>query len=132
MNLNGIVAGIVGAVNAQQRIIVRVSDGYETGANGRQIPKYLPPVYVLGQIQSLTFRDLQQTEGLNLQGEQRAIYVNGRVDGLIRPDGKGGDLIIFPDGSEWLTTLVLEHWLDWTKVAATLQRRKSLAPASGV
>ena len=73
------------------------------------------------QVQALTFRDIVQIEGLNLQGTRRAIYLSGRVDGLVRSLNKGGDLITLPDGSVWLVAMVLEQWPDWVKCAATLQ-----------
>lgn len=73
------------------------------------------------QVQSLTFRDLTQIEGLNLQGTRRAIYLSGRIDGIVRSRHKGGDLISLPDGTEWLVAQVLEQWPDWCKVAVTLQ-----------
>lgn len=76
---------------------------------------------VPAQIQSLTFRDIQQIDGLNLQGNRNGIYFYGRIDGLVRPDNKGGDLITFPDGTTWLVAMVLEDWPDWCKVAATRQ-----------
>ena len=76
---------------------------------------------VPAQVQSLTFRDLQQIEGLNLQGTRRAIYFYGAIEGLVRPTGQGGDLVVLPDGQTWLVAIVLEHWPDWCKVAATLQ-----------
>jgi hypothetical protein len=76
---------------------------------------------VPGQVQSMTFSDLHQVDSLNLQGIKRAIYLNGRIDGLVRKDNKGGDLITRPNGEIWLVVLVLEYWPDWCKVAVTLQ-----------
>jgi hypothetical protein len=79
---------------------------------------------LLAQVQPMTFRDIQQIEGLNLQGTRKAIYLNGAVDGLIRESNKGGDIITMPDGTVWLVALVLEGFnptAGWTKCAATLQ-----------
>lgn len=73
------------------------------------------------QPQALSFRDLTQLDGLNIQGVRRAVYVNGRFDGIIRADSKGGDLIESFEGRTWLTALVLEYWPDWVKLAITLQ-----------
>lgn len=76
-----------------------------------------------GQVQPITWRDLQQLEGLNLQGTRAKIYVYGQVEGLVRVTNRGGDLITFPDGSVWLVAQVLEGWhtAGWCSVAATLQ-----------
>lgn len=79
---------------------------------------------VPAQIQSMTYRDLQQTDGLNLQGDRRAIYFYGDIEGIVREDRKGGDLVTFPDGTVWLVAIVLETWgpsKDWCKVAVTRQ-----------
>lgn len=74
-----------------------------------------------GDVQNLTYRDLQQLDGLNLQGTRRKIYVNGHIYGVVRATNKGGDLITDKNGLVWLTAMVLEHWQGWTSVAATLQ-----------
>lgn len=74
-----------------------------------------------GQLQPLSSSDIGQLDSLNIQGYQRAIYINGALNGLVRPKKKGGDLITTPDGQVWLTTMVLEQWPDWVKVAVTLQ-----------
>jgi len=75
----------------------------------------------MGQVQSLTYTDLTQIDGLNIQGVRRAIYINGEVDGLVRSENKGGDIITTPNGEVWLVVLVLEYWPDWTKCVVTLQ-----------
>lgn len=75
----------------------------------------------LGQVQSLTFKDLTQLSSLNIQGAQRAIYINGHLNGLVREIDKGGDMIQLPDGTWWLVNHVLEHWNNWCKVAVTQQ-----------
>lgn len=121
MNLHQLVRGAIGAVNPEVPLGLQVSTGYATDDAGKRTPSYAPSVTVLGQVQSLTFRDIMQLDGLNLQGTRRAIYLNGQVEGLVRPDNKGGDLITDPDGKVWLVALVLEAWADWCKVAVTLQ-----------
>jgi hypothetical protein len=73
------------------------------------------------QLQPLTFQDLMHLDGMNIQGSQRALYVQGAFNGVVRPTQKGGDLVTLPDGKIWLTTHVLEQWPDWCKFAVTLQ-----------
>lgn len=122
MNLHGLASGLIGAVNPAIPLTIQVSAGYATDAGGKRTPIYaVPSINIPGQVQSLTFSDLKQVEGLNLQGIKRAIYLYGRVDGLVREFNKGGDLITAPDGNIWLVALVLEYWPDWCKVAVTLQ-----------
>ena len=80
---------------------------------------------VIAQVQPLTWRDLQQLDGLNLQGTRRKIYLYGRADGAVRPLAKGGDLITIATGGVndgiYLVAQVLEQFPDWVSVAATLQ-----------
>jgi len=130
MNLHGIAAGYVSSVNPMVPCVVRISTGSSPNADYSDTPSYAAPVTIMGQVQSLTYRDLVQLEGLNLQGTRRAIYLLGDVEGLVRKDNKGGDLITMPNGNVWLVAQVLEEWLHdagnpnepgWVKVAATLQ-----------
>jgi hypothetical protein len=129
MNLQGITAAYVHAVNPMVPCTLKVSNGTTTNTDFSVAPSYLAPVNVMGQVQALQYKDLMQIEGLNLQGTRRAIYLQGDVEGIVRPNNKGGDLIIFPDGSVWLVAMVLEAFgqfsntpnEQWCKVAATLQ-----------
>lgn len=76
---------------------------------------------VMGQIQSLTAGEIEHLDTLNIQGQMRALYINGKIDGLIRPDEKGGDLVTTQDGRVWLVANMLEYWPDWCKAALVLQ-----------
>lgn len=77
-----------------------------------------------GQLQPISFGDLQQLEGVNLGGNKMSLYVNGDINGVVRYRFKGGDLVDLPDGSVWLVAQQLEGWnmtAGWTKAAITLQ-----------
>lgn len=128
MNLHGMAAGAIQAVNPFVMGDVQVSAGLPTtNPDGSRTPRYRPIVRAPMQVQPVSYRDLQQLDGLNLQGTQRTIYINGKIDGLVRPTNLGGDLITlpptpgFPQGSIWLVVKVIEQWPDWCSVAATLQ-----------
>jgi hypothetical protein len=121
VNLHGIVAGAIGAVNPLVPIVVRISTGYTTDASGLQVPSYGPPQTFTAQIQPLTGGELRHMDALNLQGDYQGVYINGHVAGLVRPNNKGGDLITLQDGRNYLVTTVLEDWPDWCKVAVTQQ-----------
>lgn len=121
MNLHGIASAAIASVNPMAPVTIQLSQGYSTAADGTQIPAYSAPITAQAQIQALTFRDLQQIDGLNLNGTRRAIYLFGDIQGVVRVSSKGGDLITFADGSIWLTALALETWPDWCKIVATLQ-----------
>lgn len=81
---------------------------------------------LLAQIQPVTWRDIQQMDGLNLEGIRWKAYLNGQVDGLVRPERKGGDLIIISSGRHqgvWLVAQVLEQFPDWVCAAITMQNQ---------
>lgn len=126
MNLHGIVSGAIGTINPFIMATIQMSDGYTIVPGGKQTPQYLPDIDQLVQVQALQYNDLMQLDGLNIQGERRAIYLNGFWSGVIRPDSKGGDLLTFPEtpGGRprlWLVVFVFEHWPDWSKLCVTLQ-----------
>lgn len=76
------------------------------------------------QVQPMTWRDVLQLQGLNLQGTRKKIYLRGAVDGIVRVALKGGDLVQLPDGSTWLVAQQLEAFnmtAGWTSAAITLQ-----------
>ena len=124
MNLNSIVSGAINTINPDILLSIQVSAGTTVNAQYQQVPSYASPVTVPGQVQPLTWRDIQQLDGLNLQGVRKRIYINGVVDGLVRATNKGGDLITISSGpfaGVWLVALVLEAWGTWTAAACTLQ-----------
>lgn len=124
MNLHGIVSGAIGTVNPPVSGTIKVSTGYTIDATFKQVPAYTTLTGIQMQVQALTYKDLQQLDGLNLNGTRRAIYVNGKFDGVVRPQLKGGDLFVIASGvnaGTWLCAQVLECWPDWCKCAVTLQ-----------
>lgn len=121
MNLHGIVGPVIAAVNPPVWATLQRSNGYTTNGDSSRTPAYEAPITVQAQVQPLTYRDLQQVDGLNLNGTRRAIYLSGFLNGVVRVSQKGGDLVTLPDGSVWLTALVLEQWPTWVKCAVTLQ-----------
>lgn len=121
MDLHGLARGAISAVNPFVLATVQISTGSTQNADGGRTPTYTTFNNVSVQVQALSYKDLAQVEGLNLNGTRRAIYVSGELDGVVRSLGKGGDLITLPDGSVYLVAMVLEQWPDWAKVAATLQ-----------
>lgn len=79
---------------------------------------------LLGQVQPITWRDLQQMEGINLGGVRWKLYVNGEIDAIVRPEKKGGDLITIAQGRHqgtWLVVQILEQFPDWCCAAIVLQ-----------
>lgn len=122
MNLHNIVNGAIAQVNPYITVMIQSSLSYKTAPSGKRQSTYAPAVPMLAQMQSLTYNDIQKLDGLNIQGQMRALYMNGNWNGIVRTSGKGGDLITLPDGTIWLVTMVLENWASedgWVKVAIT-------------
>lgn len=121
MDLYGLTTSAIGVVNPLDPLSIQVSTGSTIAGDGTPTPTYADPITLPGQVQPLTFKDLKQLEGLNIQGSLKAIYIDGHINGIVRSKGKGGDLITDPHGNVWLVTQVLEFWHDWCRVAVTLQ-----------
>lgn len=50
------------------------------------------------QVQAVTGEDLRLVDALNIQETVRVVYMNGAVQGVQRPDARGGDLLMIPTG----------------------------------
>lgn len=130
MNLHQIVRGAIRRINPDTMLRIQVSNGYTTEADGTQVPIYCDPVEpVPADVQALQDTEIQHLDSLNIQGRAMAFYINGNIDGLIRPNSSGGDLITIIKGgtnqqligSIWLVKVIAEYWPDWCKVLAILQ-----------
>lgn len=124
MNIRQVANSATSLVNPNTLGTIFISTGFTIAPDRKQIPTYAPARDVLMQVQALTEKDVFHTQGLNIAGSTHTIYVNGRLDGLVRRDNKGGDIIEWPKGSgrKFLVTALLEDWPDWCKVAVTLQQ----------
>ena len=116
------------SVNPNVLVSVQASRGYAAGGPGlRQMPQYYNPVTGYAQVQELTSSELRLAEGLNLQGVMKTIYFRGNLNGVIRPESKGGDLVTMAirgqsAGTEtWLVVKTLEQWPTWSKALIVLQ-----------
>lgn len=96
MDLNAIVSPALEGLNPSVVGTVLVSTGSTTAAGGKRTPSYRTVAGVPMRLQPLTYRDLAQVDGLNLNGTKRAIYFPRRVEGIVRPENRGGDLVIVP------------------------------------
>ena len=78
----------------------------------------------LGQVQAVTGGDLRHTDALNLQGNNLVLYISLPLNGAVRAELKGGDLVILGDGSVWLVKQNLEPFFRtarWQKLLLTQQ-----------
>lgn len=129
MDLRGICDGAIQVVNQNITVSIQLSVGFVIGAGGKQLPQYENYTGIRAQLQAMTYGDLRQVDGLNIQGVKKSIYLFGSLSGVVRPNQKGGDVItITSDGGAapqdvgtWLTVQVLESWPTWTKACIALQ-----------
>lgn len=122
MNLHQIVRGPISAINPDVTGRVHINTGSATAGDGTRSPVYAAPYDVQMQFQPLSPVDLRQIDSLNIQGVDRAVYVNGAIRGVERKGGKGGDLL-YAFGAYWLVVVMLEPWdgAGWTKVGVAQQ-----------
>jgi hypothetical protein len=126
MDLNGLACGYTRAVTPPTAAQVLASTGYTTNAAGERTPSYAAAVDIFIDVQALQYNDIVQLDGMQIQGERRAVYIHGDWNGIVRADLKGGDLLKFPAAAggpqrTWKVAFVFENWPDWTKLAVTLQ-----------
>lgn len=130
INLHAAVRGPIQTVNPDQVIAWQRSTGFTDTPSGKQVPGYAASVDVNGNVQPLSRKDLEHRDMQNIQGVTRAVYLFGNVQGVVRPDAKGGDLLTFPQvrggpPNLWKVCAVLETWgpdvTGWCKVGAVLQ-----------
>ncbi len=119
MNLRGVANSLTSAINPNIVGTVQQSTGYTTGPDFKQIPSYISYPATL-QVQALSTKELQQLDSLNIQGNIRKVFLNGDWNGIVRPSGTGGDLIVF-NNQNWKIALVIEQWPDWTSCAVVQQ-----------
>lgn len=130
MNLHSIVRRAIGTVNPDIAGTWRENTGAQETPDGRTVPAYTDHPGIPMQVQALSGKDLQHEAFVSMQGVKRSVYVQGNVQGVARPDGSGGDRLVFPAdrggaSREWLVVVVLETWTPdsagWCKVGVVLQ-----------
>ena len=120
MDLRTVCNQVSNTVNSNVAISFYPSTGFTTGAGARQVPSYGQPIRGFAQTQGLSWSDLKQIDGLNLQGTLRAIYFRGLMAGVVTPKSKGGDLVKIGCDT-WLVVQVLEIFPNYTKAVICLQ-----------
>ena len=127
MNLYGMAAGIVGVVNPPVLATLHRSLGYVTADDGSRTATFSKTTGDI-QVQALTAADLQHTNGLNLSGNLKKVFLDGKWNSIVRAQTGGGDLFTF-GGQDWLVVHVLEQWPDWTS-AVVSQQATTITPTA--
>lgn len=126
MNLRGLANSAIQTVNPNiQGVWVRATGGYTTDAAGHRTAATTSSAITL-QVQAMDAGDLKQVDGLNIQGVMRAVTMFGNVQGAVRADSKGGDILQFPQDKggairNWRVVHVLETWPTWSRVVVVMQ-----------
>jgi hypothetical protein len=126
MNLRALANPYTQVTNANISVVWLQSTGYTTDANFKRTPTTASTT-VQGQVQAMSAETIRHADALNLQGVLRSVYLFGNVQGIVRADGKGGDILQFaevPGGTvhDWLVSSVIETWPTWCHVIVTLQQ----------
>lgn len=129
MNLRKIANAYTRNVNPNISATWRKSTGYAVNSDGTCKPVYTD-MSVEVQPQAVSGDALAFIEGLNIQGVMRSVYMYGNVQGVVRSDERGGDLLLFPQTpgdpvQTWKVVTVVETWPDWAHVIVVLQNDES-------
>lgn len=107
------------------------STGYTTNAAGARTPTTVSTPVDL-QIQAADQNIIKHTDGLNITGIIRSVYVFPQVQSVVRVTAQGGDILVFPmslggPNYNWLVTHILEDWhssdASWGHCLVTLQQK---------
>jgi hypothetical protein len=125
VKLRSIVNGAIQGINRDSVVTWVQNSGYTTAADGTRTPNQTSTP-VTANVQALSGSDLRHVDGLGMQGVMRSVYLYGDVEGIVRANGQGGDMLQFPMTSggtvqNWLVTQVMESWPHWCRVIVTLQ-----------
>ena len=126
IDVHALASAAIQPVNPDKQVIwLRSTGGYTTNAAGHRTP-ITESVPVSANVQGLSAKDLEHTDGQNMQGVMRSVHLYGNAQGIVRTDQQGGDVLQFPevDGGpprNWRVTLVMETWPTWCRVIVTLQ-----------
>jgi hypothetical protein len=124
-NLRAAANSVTRAINANIPATLFISIGNRV-VNFVPVPAYNQAA-VLAQVQPLSSKDLRLLDALNIQGAEKAVYLNGTALAINRVLQLGGDLLVFPygtvpEGTTWKILASLEQWgTTWCKVGVVLQ-----------
>lgn len=112
LNLHNIAAGALGLVQELEPIAWFKSLG-QTNIKGVLTPLYAEPAWLDARVQSLSDQALAHADKQAENSITRKFYLystrEAKVDGLVRQDGRGGDLLYYL-GEWWLVDGLLEDF----------------------
>jgi hypothetical protein len=125
MNIRGLANLGIRSVNKNIPVLWQTSTGYVTDAAGKRVSTFAQST-IQAQVQGISAGDMRHVDGLNIEGVKRAVIMYGNVQGVVRADQKGGDLLTFPEvpngvSRSWRVVSIMETWPTWCKVIVVLQ-----------
>jgi hypothetical protein len=116
-------------VNPNTPAVIITNQGWVTDAAGHRTPVTATTAVTI-QIQAMDQGLIRHTDGLNITGIVRSIYIYYPANSVVRVTGQGGDIVQFSQilggtVNNWLVTHVIEEWQStnaaWSHVLCTLQ-----------
>ncbi len=125
MNVRQLANSVTPNVNPNISATWMQASGYVTAADGSRTPNQTSTSIQI-QAQGLSASDLRHTDSMNIEGVVRSVHMYGNVQGVVRADQKGGDILQFPEipggaTRNWRVIQVMETWPDWSRVLVVLQ-----------
>ena len=127
MNLYGLASGI-GAVNPRISATLHQSLGYVAADDGSRTATFSQTTGDI-QVQALSTPELQHLNGLNISGNLKKVFLDGKWNSVVRAQQTGGDYFTF-GGQDWLVVHVLEQWPDWSSLVVS-QQAAAVTPGVG-
>ena len=126
MNLRQLANGVTQNINPNISATWIQSTGYTTAVDGKRTPITSSSTIQI-QAQGLSASDMRHVDALNIEGVVRSVHMYGNVQGVVRADQKGGDILQFPEipggtVKNWLIVQVMETWPEWSRVLVVLQK----------
>ena len=129
INLHSVVRPAISALHPETSATLYQSTGQAVGAEGDVKSAYAPGLSVSVQMQSEGPTALFHTDRVGQEEISRKLYLFSepdlaqKVGGVVRPLGRGGDLLQLDDGTWWLIDATIEDFSrsGWVCVRATLQ-----------
>lgn len=128
LKLRSIANNMTSAVNPNHKALIKVSNGYDVGEDGSQIPKYQSHESVL-QLQSMSSQDLDHFGFANKQAMYVYAYGDEFFEIIDRINQVGNTLVETTKyGSQttyvWQVVRNAEPWFDWSKAVLQLVGKK--------
>lgn len=123
VNLRGIANRYTRGINPNIPVVWWAYGGFTVTPSGKPVVTWTDGVPLPdAQVQSLTVKEIQHLDDMNIAGCERAIYTNVQLSAVDRATQNGGDILVF-EGLPWQVTAILEGWTTagWCKAALTKQ-----------